>query len=418
MTGSADGCDKSGFTGETGSSMKRIVLIPVLGGALAGCHPAAAPAPASVETPLIGVEMVRVVPELRVQRFNTLLDLESDVDAVFVLASGGGARLVDSRAHTGRRALEVTDRSPSIDIKLSSLLTGRSFPGNWALVGAYVRSDNPCEVVAELLEGDRVVTSSAVRPVPGRWTALMLDLSRVAAPDNAEAPTAPGFRLRLRWRGEGPLWVDDVMLVDNLQQLLEGGPDGMSVRKRGMTILCQYPGRFAVALDMLEGNPEGWTVEEVSPIRARFAGGGKTRSLVIYDNGLSYWDGEPRSLFGMLRLEDGWGRQHRQPGKVSVGQTPGRVRRTTPGDADNDGYNELTGAYQLEAEGARLEVTIEPDEQLVSPVLEIVGLPVGRVTVTAEGRLIDDHARLPDGRVLIRLPLRFQRPLSVLVRVQ
>lgn len=367
---------------------------------------------------MIGVEMVRVVPELRVQRFNTLLDFESDVDAVFVVAPGGGARLTEASAHTGRRVLQLTDRSPSIDLKLSALLSGRAFPGNWALVGVYVRCDAPREVVAELIEGERVVASSTVRPSPGRWTAAMLDLARVASANVADGDSGREYRLRLRWRGDAPLLVDDVMLVDNTQSLLDGGPGGMSVRKRGMAIVCEYPGRFAVVLDMLEGSPEGWTVEELSPIRARFAGGGKTRSLVIYENGLSYWDGEPRSLFGMLKLEDGWRRQHERPGRITVGQTPGRVLRTTAGDADNDGYNELSGAYQVEADGPRLELTIEPDDVLISPVLEISGLPPGRVVVTAEGRLLDDHARLPDGRVLVKLPLRLQRALSVLVRVQ
>jgi len=382
---------------------------------LIGCE-AAPTQPPPLEAPPIGLEMMRAVPELRVQRFNTLLDFESDIDSVFVVAPGGGARLVAAPAHTGQRVLQLTQSSPMIELKLSSLLMGRAFPGNWALVGVYVRSDAPSEVRVELLDGERPLTSSTVRPVPATWTAAMLDLSHVAASPSTR-PTSD-YRLRLSWRGVEPLLVDDVMLVDNTQHLLDGAGGGMSVRKRGMKIVCEHPGRFAVSLDMLEGNPEGWTVEEVSPLRARFAGGGKTRSLVIYDNGLSYWDGKPRSLFGMLRLEDGWQRQHDAPARLVVGQTPGRVLRTTPGDADNDGYNELTGAYQLEAQGARLELTIEPREQVISPVLEIVGLAPGKLVVTVEGRLVDSHARLPDGRALVVIPLKLQRPASVLVRAQ
>lgn len=367
-------------------------------------------------TPPIGIELMRAVPELRVQRFSTLLDFENDMDAVFVVAPGGGARLVAALAHTGQRVLQLTRDSPVVELKLSSLLSGRAFPGNWTLVGVYVRSEAPSEVRIALLDGDRELTSSTVRPVPATWTAAMLDLSSVASTSSTRP--ASEYRLRLGWRGGGTMLVDDVMLVDNTQLLLDGSAGGMSIRKRGMKIVCEYPARFAVSLDMLEGNPEGWTVEEVSPLRGRFAGGGKTRSLVIYDNGLSYWDGKPRSLFGMLRLEDGWQRQHESPARVTIGQTPGRVLRTTPGDADNDGYNELTGAYQLEAEGPRLELTIEPREQVISPVLEIAGLPPGKLLVTVEGRLVNDHARLPDGRALIVIPLKLQRPASVLVRVQ
>jgi hypothetical protein len=407
------------FTVRAGQFRSQAMRRPLVGlsilALLIGCEAAPTP-PTTLDPPPIGVELMRAVPELRVLRFSTLLDFESDVDAVFVVAPGGGARLVEAPAHTGRRVLQLTGASPVVELKLSSLLTGRVFPGKWALVGVYVRSDAPSDVRIELLDGERPLTSSTVRPVPATWTAAMLDLSNVPA-EPSTRPTSE-YRLRLSWRGAGPLLVDDVMLVDNTQQLLDGGAGGMSVRKRGMKIVCEHPGRFAVSLDMLEGNPAGWTVEEVSPVRARFAGGGKTRSLVIYDNGLSYWDGTPRSLFGMLRLEDGWQRQHEAPARLVIGQTPGRVLRTTTGDADNDGYNELTGAYQVEAEGPRLELTIEPREQVISPVLEIVGLPPGKLVVTVEGRLVESHARLPDGRALIIIPLKLQRPASVLVRVQ
>jgi hypothetical protein len=97
----------------------------------------------------------------------------------------------------------------------------------------------------------------------------------------------------------------------------------------------------------------------------------------------------------------------------------GRLNRTAPGDANNDGFDETRGSYSIIATGPRLELQILPRSVPVArPVLEISGLPPGEPLVTVEGQLIDRTARLPDGTLLVELPLQFNRPLAVNLRIQ
>jgi hypothetical protein len=98
----------------------------------------------------------------------------------------------------------------------------------------------------------------------------------------------------------------------------------------------------------------------------------------------------------------------------------GRVNRSTPGDSDNDGYNEARGAYQVIATGPRVELTITPRTSVLArPVLEIAGLPPGNVLVNMEGQLVGGATRLSgSGDLLIELPARLERPTQVNVRVQ
>jgi hypothetical protein len=107
------------------------------------------------------------------------------------------------------------------------------------------------------------------------------------------------------------------------------------------------------------------------------------------------------------------------PGRIEIAEEFGRVDRNTAGDRNNDGFNEARGAYQINATGARLELTLAPaDAALVYPVLEVRGMPAGDAVVTVEGRIIDQVVRLDDGTVLIEIPARLDRPSGVGVKVQ
>jgi hypothetical protein len=95
------------------------------------------------------------------------------------------------------------------------------------------------------------------------------------------------------------------------------------------------------------------------------------------------------------------------------------LNRSTPGDANNDGYNEARGAYQVIASGPRVELTITPrTSALARPVLEIAGLPPGNVLVNMEGQLIAGAVRLSSGDLLLELPAKIERPTIVNVRAQ
>jgi hypothetical protein len=132
-----------------------------------------------------------------------------------------------------------------------------------------------------------------------------------------------------------------------------------------------------------------------------------------------YFGGEFRGPGKSLRDAGELAAQHASPADVSVAESMGRLSRATPGDANNDGYNESRGAYQVVAAGPRVELTITPRTSVLArPVLEIVGLPPGKLLVHMEGQLVPGAVRLANGDVLLELPARVQRPTLVNVRVQ
>jgi hypothetical protein len=95
------------------------------------------------------------------------------------------------------------------------------------------------------------------------------------------------------------------------------------------------------------------------------------------------------------------------------------VNRNSDGDANNDGYNETLGAYQVIAKGPRMEMTLAPaSAELVRPLIEISDLPAGKPLVTLEGRLIESLTRLKNGNVLIEVPARIERPTTLNVRIE
>ncbi|HMO26264.1 MAG TPA: hypothetical protein PKB10_08340, partial [Tepidisphaeraceae bacterium] len=320
--------------------------------------------------PPIGLAVMRAVPQLKMQRFTTLLDFENEMDAVFVVAPGGGAVLDDAVSHTGSRSLRTATSVSQLQIKLGALMRGRAFPGGWLLAGAQLRSPVGGAVEIELRLADTVLSRASVNLTPGEWTAGMVDLTGVS--ESAPAGGDPGKLLLVLKRQAGvPMWVDDVLLVDNAQTLLDGSvPDAltpMSVRKRGLKVSAEVPGRFAVSLDAVEGSVDGWFVDEVSPLRARFVSDARGSEIVVYANGVGLWDGQLRLLAAGGASEADRKRSHAAPLTVEIDESLGRLRRTTAGDENNDGYNERLGAYQIEAAGRRIEMVLRPTTPVVLP---------------------------------------------------
>jgi hypothetical protein len=152
-------------------------------------------------------------------------------------------------------------------------------------------------------------------------------------------------------------------------------------------------------------------------MRARFHSG-KNKTLTLYTDGRAYRDGEFKPV--RSQNEDPmYAAQHKMPAEIKIAPEFGRVDRRSKGDADNDGYNETTGAYQLISSGNRMEFVITPHSpSLVRPILEIANLPPGKVMATVEGRLVEKTARTSDGHALIELPTRIERATTVNIRVQ
>jgi hypothetical protein len=150
----------------------------------------------------------------------------------------------------------------------------------------------------------------------------------------------------------------------------------------------------------------------------RFRSSGPQKSVTIYSDGRAFWDGEYRPVSASA-ADPIFVQQHVSPARVEVPEEFGRLDRDTPGDADNDGYNESRGAYSIQAAGPRLELTLTPrTAALMRPVLEVHGLPPGKALVTVEGRLIESVLRLEDGTLLIGIPARINRTTRISVKVQ
>jgi len=111
--------------------------------------------------------------------------------------------------------------------------------------------------------------------------------------------------------------------------------------------------------------------------------------------------------------------QHNMQAVVSVPEDQGRVNRTSAGDANNDGYNETTGDYRIVAEARQVDVTLTPrTPALFHPVVQVSGLPAGKVVATVEGRLIDEVVRLPGGNVLVEIPVQVDHVTTLSLRVR
>jgi hypothetical protein len=413
--------------GRTGKAMAGCCAL-VLGVVAAGCAKDAPPTAgaASALPPAAPAKMTAqpaVVPLGR--RISTLLDFESPQDLPFIEASPQSAQpLIDtSFARGGDRCLALASGTQSLEIKLPTLLEGRPFPADWALLGGYLYTDQPLTVTVEYVLDGQPVLSRRLAAGTGGWTPLMLNLDSQGGPGTFTsqigvlrlafaAPTPPGVRL------------DDVLLVDNHETVVDTtgestGGGGWSVKRRGLYYVVAAPGRFSFAVPTAQAEQRGWAVADACAQRVRFTSPARPNQMTIYADGRLYWGEQFRPVSPTLSDAAELARQHALPAEISLPDAMGRVNRATPGDADNDGYNEARGAYELVAAGPRMELTITPRTPvLVRPVLEIAGLPAGNVRVTMEGRLVPGAVRLPDGDVLVELPGRIQRPTVVNIHVE
>jgi hypothetical protein len=384
------------------------------------------PAPAN----LVGPQLVRIQPELKGRRFSTLLEFESVDDLAFVsLPPSITPKLQLAHAHTARSSLLFPPGAQKVSVKLGALMSGRPFPGDWMLAGAYVFADAPGEMTVTCRRGSGSGSGSGssahtVGLAPGRWTPVFADVDVLSGAASSASGSSTTLEFALNRSGGGSVWLDDVMLIDNAEWLLggpgEGGSTGtLTVRKRGFRMLIERRGAFAVALDTLEASADGWRVEELSTLRARFSSDGPTKNLTIYRDGRSFSDGRYKPLQSSDADAPAIAAAHVAPALASVPEELGRLDRTSPGDANNDGYNETRGAYELTTSGPRFEATLTPQTvPIIHPILEISGLPPGKVLITVEGQLVSESTRLPDGRLLIELPLRLERATTVNVRVE
>ncbi|HEV2293746.1 MAG TPA: hypothetical protein VGR35_07810 [Tepidisphaeraceae bacterium] len=362
-------------------------------------------------------QVLEATEKLHARRFSGLLHFETKADAIFVAAEPSKPHVKRGEAHTGNSMLLLAPGTRRLTVKLSSLLTGREFPGEWTLLGLYVRPDEPTSATLSCKVDGRVIAARNVSLPGGDWSPAMLDLA--ALPN----PVPPGreatLELRLDQPATGNVRIDDVLLINNRQTLVDAGPEGWTVKRAGLRVICERKQRFNLGVVTRDGSPQGWEVEEANELRARFSSSGETTALTVYADGRSFWDGVYQPLSADVRDDKTFAAAHAAPAEIALPETMGRIDRSTQGDMNNDGYNEQLGAYQLQASGGRLELTISPRGAPVPrPVLQIAGMPEGKALITIEGKLVERSTRLPEGQLLVELPARITRATLVTIRIQ
>lgn len=387
-----------------------VLLLPMAG---AGCGSSMQGRHAKLrpgDGPPIGLQLLEKDPALKGLPFNGLLHFESAGDGVFV-AAHPSPRIVTDRAHTGRAALRLAPGTRRATLKVLAA-AGRELAGEWPLVGPYLLSEEPVGLtIAYDLRGGRRLLQRHVSVPGGKWTSTALDISTL--PPRASG-TDGVFVLDFDRPLEAPVWVDDVLVVNNTQTLLDTGRNGWTIRRSGHRIIIDRPLSFNLGLLTPQGSPQGWTIEEINPLRARFTSPGSTGTITVFYDGRAMWDGEFRGLSVRTRDDAALAAAHATPGELSVPPELGKVDRSSSGDRDNDGFNEAVGAYRVIASGPRIEITLSPRAvPIPRPVLQIAGLPAGKVLVTMDGKLIENPIRLEQGDVLVELPSRVIRTTTI-----
>ncbi|MFI5381670.1 MAG: hypothetical protein ACHRHE_20420 [Tepidisphaerales bacterium] len=382
---------------------------------LSGCA-ASVPEPKVRDGEPVGLQMVRTEAQLAKAPFFTLLSFETDADPVFVKTEGAEAQADATRRHTGQGSLRLAPGTKSAVVKLASLHSGREWPGRWTLIGAYCYSTRP-QVLSAAFEADGKTLEQYTVQIPAnQWTPVVLDI--LSALSKGSASTIGTLRFTFPDALPDGLWLDDVVEIDNTGTLYDGPGDGLSIREKGFAFTVERAGKFRQTFRTPEADPAGWKIEETNAIRVRLSSRGPQRSMLIYPDGRQIIDGVLQPILGNPPDTAALAASHNTPARITVTGDAGRLDRNSPGDANNDGYAEQSGTYQLIADGPRLELRIEPQGvAVVRPVLEVRELPRGSTLVTMEGVLVERIVRLDSGNVLIELPGILTRPTLVNIRV-
>jgi len=355
----------------------------------------------------LGLQMLRTEAQLQKYPFRILLEFEAPTDPVFVRVQDASPRLDPSRKHTGSSSLLLDPGSTSMTVRLPSLFSGSTFPGRWTLAGAYFFAARPQRLTAAYeVDGQPLASITAQLPA-NQWTPVLLDVA--AAADGKPAPIGL-LRFSFPAPLTQPLFCDDVIVLDNSQTLVDAP---WIIRERGFQFTIDQPPSPRITLQAPEAATHGWNLQEANQLRARFASNGNEKSRTFYSDGRQILDGALVASPDPAAAD-----HHAHPGLVTIAPEMGRLDRNSPGDANNDGYNEILGSYQIIAAAPRIELTIAPGSKpLDCPVLEFAGLPEGKALVNMEGRLVEKTARASNGRLLVILPGILQRSTLVSLRM-
>ena len=363
----------------------------------------------------IAVQMRRAEDQLNARAYRVLLDFEAQHDAALV--SSPEAHVDPRAAHTGRQSLRLRPGS-SFEARLCNILPGRPFPANWTLIGAFLYSDRPARLTLSLTDAPRPLQRQLEIPA-NQWTPVLLDVSELPS-RTIESEADGAVTLSIDAPAGARMWLDDLIVVDNTKVLVPSAaspePDvPWTITRRGHQVTFAHP-LFRYNVQLAQRTVGGWKLEEANAVRARFSSSGKESTLVLYSDGRELRDGKLTAV-GRGALPD-LVAPHESPAEIEVPEPLGQVVRDTPGDQNNDGYNEVLGAYQVQASGPRLEVRLHPTRHLVAPILEIRGLAKGQVLATLQGQLLPRVTRTSSGNVLIPVPGSFDKPFTIDIAVR
>jgi hypothetical protein len=324
------------------------------------------------------------------------------------------AQLSADRAHTGRSSAILNKETGSATIKLPSLLSSVKWPGQWTLVGAYFFVEKPQKMRAIYEIDGKAILNYAVEIPANAWTPLLLDISGIEGPAAAKVGL---LRFLFPDGLKQPVWCDDVVIMNNSGQVIEAKKNAAwSLEEKGFKYIIRTS-NTTMTLKTPEAAEHGWTLEEANQIRARFRSDGAQKLRVIYSDGRQFIDGVLTPLGIKPSVVVDIQTYHDYPARLEIQEEFGRQNRNSPGDKNNDGYDETNGAYQIIAAGPRVEFTLSPRSGLlVRPIVEISSLPAGPVSVTMDGRWVEKVVRLDNGHVLIELPGESAFPVTVMVK--
>lgn len=344
-----------------------------------GCSPAAS---TGSEPVVVGLQMLKTEAQLSKYPFFNLLSFETDSDPVFVKSSPAGV-LETLQHHTGERSLKIPAGATETTVNLEALHWGRDWPGRWTLIGVYLKANAEQQLSAAFCVDQKPVETYHVRIPSGVWTPVMLDLPKTLEKSNGKIGQ---LKLSFTPPLSQDLFLDDVVEIDNASTLYDQG--NLKITENGFWMTVKR-GDFYKVIPTPEADPNGWKVVETNALRVLISSPGE--SICFY---ASHELSKPTA-------------------KVEV-VSGGKLDRNRPGDEDNDGVVEGTGAFQVRSTGNTVEMRVTPSAAPVD--IEIAGLAKGKPLITLQGVLIEKYVWLEDGRLLVELPA-LTRGGDVTVRV-
>lgn len=373
----------------------------------------------------LGLQFMRIAPEFGAMPFRVVLDFEAETDLAFI-GNAAGVGLSGVVAHTGMKSLAIPAECRSFTIKTAAMFSSRPFPGEWTFLGAYFIAQESTHVEITYRFGKEILAAKAVDIPARKWTPVVLDLSAISAlAPGSNALQSPGSAAGVvHVSVSGPVYCEDVFVANNRKIIVnqaEKAGDYWSVRQEGYSLVIERPGSMLMArLPLSDATNFGWQVEEANDSRLILNDATARQRWVIYPDGRGFLNGQFKSINPLSAEETAAMKdQQESPGEIQVAEDLGRVERNSPGDANHDGYNEALGCYELKAVGPRMEFTITPkNRKIIRPIIEIAGLPRGKLLLNIEGKVVEKYSWLKNGNAVFEMPVIVDRPVTVEVKSQ